>query len=262
MPALRKAVTASCLNRPLRETLLAAAEIGAEGVQFNARTELKPSDLSQTGRRQFLKLADELNLKIASLSFTSRRPFHETIDLERRITAARAAMDFAYALGTQILTLRVGRIPADAESIPYQTLVDVINGLARHGNHVGVAVAITPSGDSPSELARFLGDIADGPCGLDFDPAGFLMSGHTPVPALRELHQYIFHVQARDALQDVSGSGLEVPLGRGEIDWLEFLATLDEIAYHGWLTVNRLQGAAHAGDAARAIQYLRNLEME
>ena len=259
MPTLKKAVAAACLHLPLRETLVAAAEIGADGVQFDGRNELRPSDLSQTGRRQFLKLAAELNLALPSFRFSSRRAFHDVNDLERRIEATKAAMEFAYHLGAKILTLRIGRIPAE-DSPQYAILRDVLNGIARHGNHVGVAAAVTPSGDSPAELARLFGDVTDGPFGLDFDPAGLLMTGHQPVPLLRELHASIFHVQARDALQDVSGSGVEVPLGRGEIDWMEFVATLDEIGYRGWLTVTRTQGEDRAADAARALKYLRNID--
>jgi len=261
MPIFPKAVTAACLNRPLRETLLAAAEIGAAGLQFDVRTELRPSDLSETGRRQFLKMAAEMNLRIASLSFTTRRTFYDTADLDRRIAAAKTAMDFAYQLGANVLALRVGRIPAESESIEYLTLRDALSDIARHGNHVGVVPVITPCGDSPAELGRLLGDVTVGPAGVDFDPAGFVMTGHSPTEALRELHDRIFHVQARDALRDVAGSGIEVPLGRGEIDWLEFVATLDEIAYRGWITVNRTQGTDRAGDAARAIKYLCNLEI-
>ena len=260
MPTLKKAVTAACLNLPVRETLIAASEMGAEGVQFDVRTELRPSDLSHTGRRQFMKFLSEMNLELPSLRFSSRRAFYNANDLERRIAATKAAMDFAYQLGAKILTLRIGRIPTDADSPDYLVLREVLNGIARYGNHVGVAAAITPSGDHPVDLARLLGDITEGPLGLDFDPAGFLMSGHDPVSTLRELHQWIFHVQARDGLQDASGSGLEVALGRGEIDWLEFVATLDEIAYRGWLIVTRTQGEDRAGDAERALKYLRNID--
>lgn len=261
MPSFPKAVTAASLNRPLRESLIAAAEVGAQGLQFDARTELRPTDLSATGCRQFLKMAGEMNLRIPSLSFTTRRTFYDTSDLDRRIAAVKTAMDFAYQLGSNVLALRVGRIPTDSESIEYLTLRDALNDIARHGNHVGVAPVITPSKDAPAEMGRLLDEITTGPAGIDFDPAGFVMTGHSPIEALRALHDRIFHVQARDALQDVAGTGIEVPLGRGEIDWLEFIATLDEIAYRGWLTVTRTQGTDLAGDAARAIKYLNNIQI-
>ena len=75
MPTLKKAVAAACLHLPVRETLVAAAEIGADGVQFDVRNELRPSDLSQTGRRQFLKFAAELNLALPSFRFSSAAHF-------------------------------------------------------------------------------------------------------------------------------------------------------------------------------------------
>ncbi len=260
MSKLRKAVVAGCLKLPLREAVSAAAEIGAEGLQFDARRELTPTELSETGRRQFLKLMSEFNLTVASLSFPNRRALYDPADLDRRIAAVKSAMQFAAQLGTQVVTLRAGRIPGDADADAYVMLREVLNDIARHGNHLGVVAAITASGDSPADLARIMNDIDAGPVGIDFDPAGMVVSGHAPAAAARELHQWIFHVQARDAVQDVAGAGMEVPLGRGEVDWLEFIATLDEIGYRGWITVNRTQGEDRAGDAARAIKYLRNLD--
>ncbi len=260
MNSLRIAVAASCLNLPLREILPAAAEIGAQGLQFDARNDLRPDELSETGRRQFLKVMAESNLAVSSLSFASRRSLHNLEDLDRRIAAIKTAMQFAAHLGTQVLTLRAGRIPSDPESIGYLTLRDVMNDIVRHGNHIGVVAALTPCGDSPAELSRLLNDITTGPVGIDFDPAGLVITGHSPVKAVRELHQWVFHIQARDGLQDVDGSGIEVPLGRGELDWQEFIATLDEINYRGWITATRTTGEDRAGDVARAIKYLRSLK--
>jgi sugar phosphate isomerase/epimerase len=76
---------------------------------------------------------------------------------------------------------------------------------------------------------------------------------------LRTLHSLILHLTARDAIRDIDAGGLETALGRGEVEWVELLPLLDEINYSGWVTVNRTQGDDRAGDAARAIQYLKNV---
>lgn len=256
------ALASRCLNLPLREAVKRAAEFGAGGVQFDAREELKPGDLTETGRRQFLHGLDELGLKVASLMFPTRRTFYDEELLDARVAGAKAAMDFAWELRAKVLTARVGRIPAEKDSQDYVLLREVLSDLAQYGNHVGVTFTMTPMGDSPQVIGELIGAVKTGPLGVDFDPAAFVMGGQNPVDAFRVLHGSILHVQGRDAIRDIDAGGQEVELGRGEVDWIELLPLLDEIAYGGWVTVNRTSGSDRAGDAARAIRYLKNVGME
>ena len=259
MPLLRIAVATRCLRLPLKRSLETARQIGAGAVQIDSRNELKPSQLSETGRRQFLHGLADLDLAVASLEFPTRRPYYEQDQLEARIAATKAAMQFAYQLKASVVTARIGRVPDDPESVEHQILCEVLNDLARHGNRVGATLAVTPGGESPETLSRFLENVTEGPIGINFDPAVFIMSGHDPLAALRTLHDVIVHVQIRDALGDVDGGGLEVPLGRGEVAWDEFLAVLDEAGFRGWLTVDRTTGDDTLNDAARAIEYLKHV---
>jgi sugar phosphate isomerase/epimerase len=259
MPPLRIALATTCLKLPLRESLRAAASLAAQAVQFDARDEVRPGELTETGRRQLLHALDELGLSIASLAFPTRRSFYDEEQLDARVSAVKRALDHAWQLRARVLTVRIGKIPEDRESKPYRLLFDVVSDLARHGNQVGATLAVTPSHDSPQALNEFLGAIKTGPIGIDFDPAVFVMAGHNAAEALRALHTYVLHFTARDAIRDIDAGGLETALGRGEVDWIEILPLLDEINYAGWVTVNRTQGDDRAGDAARAIQYLKNV---
>lgn len=255
----RIAVATRCFNLPLKQALRAAADAGAQGVQFDSREELAPGSLGDTGRRQFLHELDERGLRVASLVFPTRHAFYEEDRLDARVIAVKTAMEFAWQLKSSVLTARIGKIPADANSKEHILLREVLSDLARHGNHVGVTFAITPTHDSPDALGALLGSIKTGPLGLDFDPASFAMAGHSPEQAFRTLHASVIHFQARDGLRDIDGSGLEVPLGRGEVDWVELLPLLTEISYRGWITVNRTQGDDRAGDVARGVQFLKNV---
>jgi sugar phosphate isomerase/epimerase len=262
MSPLRIAVATRALQLPLRQAVQAAHDLGAAGIQLDARNEIKPSDLSQTGRRAFLHRLDELNLAVASVGFPARRPLYDLEELDARLAAARGAMEFAWQLGARVLALRIGRIPDDAESREYDLLRSVLNDLARHGNRVGTTLAITPSRDSAESLAKLVSAINEGPVGVNFDPAAFVLAGFDPGEALRTLHDRVAHFVVRDAIRDVEGGGVEVPVGRGEVDWDEFIALVGEAEYRGWLTVDRTQGEDKRGDLARAIQFLRNVGME
>ncbi len=262
MTPLRTAIATRCLNLPLRQSLRAAASFGAKGVQFDAREELKPGELTDTGRRQLLHSLDELGLSLASLAFPARRSFYDEEQLDGRVAAAKRALEHAWQLKARVLTARIGKIPDDKESKAYRLLFDVLSDLARHGNQVGATLAITPSRDSPQALAELISAIKTGPLGIDFDPAVCIMSGHNPAETFRLLHQYVIHFTARDAVRDVDAGGVETALGRGEVEWIELLPLLDEAQYAGWVTVNRTQGEDRAGDAARAIQFLNNVLLQ
>jgi sugar phosphate isomerase/epimerase len=266
MHRLRIAVATAGFRQPLRRAIQTAAECGASGVQFDVRQELPPADFGETARRQLLHELDELGLRVASLTLPLRRPIHDQSHLDARVAALRQAMEFAWQLKSRVLTVRAGRVPDNAGATTadtpnaeeYQRYREVLADLARHGNDVGVTLCITPAGDDPATLRQLIGSISEGPLGIDFDPAGCVAARQDPTRTLRELHETVAHVQVRDALQDLDGSQ-EVPVGRGEVQWDEVLALLDEMNYAGWLTVRRTAGDDRIGDAARAVQYVRNV---
>jgi len=259
MQRLRIAVATDRFAANLREAVAMAAETGAAGLQFDARRQLKPGDLSETGRRQLLHMLGERELSVASLSFPLRRVLHDPEHLDRRIAAIKEAMQFAWDLKARVVTCRVGRVPEDAESPDRSRLREVLADLAAQGNRVGVTLSITPSGDHAAALLSFLSEIDTGPLGIDFDPAERVMSRHDPTSSLRDLHRVVAHVTVRDAVRDADGGGREVPVGRGECDWPALLAVVDEMNDSGWLTVNRTTGDDPHGDTRRAVQYLQNV---
>jgi len=249
------AIATEVFGLPLRDSVLAAADGGAQGVRFNARDELRPGDLSDTGRRQFLHLLSERDLAVASLTFPTRRALYDEDQLDARLAALRSAIEFARQLKSSILTLRIGRLPA-ADSKPYAILVDVLTDLARYGNQYGVTPCITPLSEPIDPLAALLAGIKSGPLAIDLDPAASIVAGEPAHEIYRRHHALVGHVLGRDAVKDLDGSSTEVPLGRGEVEWVELLPLLAEGEYRGWLTVTRAQGADRAGDALRAIRYL------
>ncbi len=259
MTAVRIAVATKGFGQPIRESLRTAVDVGALGVQLDLRNELRTSEFGETGRRQFLRFLDELRLTVASVSFPTRRGLYEPDRLEHRVAAIKQTMDWAYQLRTPTVTIRAGRIPSDTESLQYQMLVDVLNDLVRHGNHVGAVLALTPMGDSVEVLTSLLPQITTGPISINFDPAAFVMGGHDPMKAYRELYGVIGHIQGRDAIRDIDGQGEETVLGRGEVEWDELLALIESSDYGGWLTVDRTDGDSKTQDIARAVRYLTNL---
>lgn len=258
-PTLPLAVATRAFAQPLRLAIRHAAECGAAGVQFDLRDELTADSLTDTGRRQFLHALTESGLRIAPAYFPTRRALYAVEQLDARVSALRGAMTFASQLKTQVLTLRLGPLPTADDSPEQKTLVEVLNDLARHGNHVGVTLALAPAGESPEAWMKLLGTVTTGPVGLDFDPSSFVCSGQKVGAAFRTLHTHVVHVQARDGVRDLDGLGAETAVGRGQVDWSELLALLHEAGYRGWITAVRNQGGDRGGDVARAIEFLKDI---
>jgi sugar phosphate isomerase/epimerase len=255
---LRLALATRCLKLPLLEALRATARAGVSAVQFDVREELKPSDLSDTGLRQFKQRMGEFALEVPTVTFPTRRPLYESERLDERVAALWQAMEFGWKLGARVLTARIGRLPA-ADSREYSRLIEILADLARAGNHIGVTLAITPTQESPAELKTLLDSIKTGPLGLDLDPGGAIMAGHAPAEFVRTLYDRLLHVQVRDGVRTIDGAGVEAEVGRGQVDWPELLALLQEAVYPGWMTALRTQGDDLPGDTLRAVKFLKQM---
>lgn len=258
MPRQRIAIATAAFDQPLRTAIKTASKVGGQGLHLNARTEVRPTEYSETGLRQLLHEIRESGLSVASLAFPTRRSFYDQDQLEARVAAAKIAMEFTRKLNAKVLTLRVGTIP-DPDSNEYRLLVDVLNELARHGNHVGTTLSITPTREQPEKLLQLVESVVEGHVNIDFDPARFAMAGIKASDAFSQLHKQVGHIRIRDGVRDIDGGGMEVPVGRGDVDWDELLAMIEQSGYGGWSTVERTTGDDRILDTHQAVQFVNNV---
>jgi sugar phosphate isomerase/epimerase len=87
MRPLPIAVATRCLGQPLKPALVLAAQLGAAGVQLDCRNELKPDELSATGRRELMHRVEEMRLSITSLDFPLKRGLLDPDRLDARVAA-------------------------------------------------------------------------------------------------------------------------------------------------------------------------------
>lgn len=253
------ALQTRCLAQSLKQALHTASRLGYEGVQIDARQELPPAELSDTGLRQLRKLLDDLNVRVASVAFPTRRGFADPDDLQRRMEATMAAMRLASRLGAGVLVMAPGPLPA-ADTGERSTLLESLTALAAHGGRLGVLPALACPDAVPAELADLVGALPEGLAGVDVNPADLIGRGRAPREFVAALGSRIVHVYANDAVSGLGGSGAtDVQLGRGLADFPELLGALEEFGYRGWLTVQRRNSTRTADDVADAIEYLRAL---
>ena len=86
------------------------------------------------------------------------------------------------------------------------------------------------------------------------------MHGFDPLESARALRDKIVHTHARDCRRaSASRAAQEVPLGAGDIDWLSYLETLEEIGYQGWLVIERESGDKRIEDIESGVSFSRRL---
>lgn len=258
MQQFHLAVATRCFVEPLLLSLKSAADLNVQGVQFDIRNEVRSAELTETGRRDLLHQLSEHGLKVASTTFPLNHPLYEQDRIDVRVAAIREAMKFAYLLKAPTLCIRVGRIPSEEQVKDRALLIEVLSDLARHANHVGTVIAVTPTNDTADQLRSLIEQIKTGPIGIDFDPAHFAMTGRSVSESLRALHNLVMHVQLRDGVHGIDG-GQEETVGHGNVDWAEVLALLGEMDYRGWMTAIRNQGDDRPTDLVRALKYVRKM---
>lgn len=260
MVGFRIAAQAASFAQPFRKSLHTIAQLGCDGVQIDVRNDVRPAELSDTGLRQLRKMLDDLNLRVGSVAFLTRRGLSSRQQLQERVEAATASMQFASKLGAKIIVTSLGSLP-DAENSDERTILeDVLDTLATQSHRLGVRVALQPAETSPQVLRSFLESLPEGAAWLDLHPARLLTHGHSPREFVEAAGAHIAHVHAVDAVRDLSsGTSEEVQLGRGTVDFPEILGLLEEHGYRDWITIERRNSSQPAEDIGNAVQYLRSL---
>ena len=73
---LKIGIQLASLRLPFKKALHTAAELGADGIEIDARNTLKPQELSRTGLRQLRKTLDDRNLRVCAIGFPTRRGYN------------------------------------------------------------------------------------------------------------------------------------------------------------------------------------------
>lgn len=254
-----------------------AALLGAQGIQvYSVSGEMAPENMNGAARREFLDFVKSHGLVISALcgdlgsgGFIDPKRNVEKIERSKRI------LELAKELETEIVTTHIGVVPEDPGHDRYKVMQEACFALSQYADELGAHFAIETGPEKADTLKGFLDGLGSTGVAVNLDPANLVMvTGDDPVKAVYTLRDYIVHTHAKDGRQifykapeivyglerDVTGLGesfLEVPLGEGDVDFPAYLRALDEIGYHGFLTIEREVGSDPAADIAKAVGFLR-----
>jgi sugar phosphate isomerase/epimerase len=180
----------------------------------------------------------------------------------RRVELLRRAVDIAADLGSAVVSLWSGILPADATV--EEGWARLLTGLAEvlpHAAHAGVTLAFEPE---PGMFISRLADVAEVRSRLG-EPAELRVTldvGHLrcneydePEVCVRLAGDHLAHVQIDDMRRGVHE---HLELGEGEVDFPPVLAALQDTGYRGLVAVE-LPRHGHAAPAVarRSISALR-----
>ena len=265
-------------RQPVPVALRKAREIGAKGIQMYAVSgDLAPENLVGEKRKEFLDMVKSEGLVISALCGDLGKGFHNPELNPGLIEKSMRILDLAKDLGTDIVTTHIGVVPADPGHDRYKVMQEACFRLAEYADSLDAHFAIETGPEESATLKQFLDGLHSTGVAVNMDPANLVMvTGDDPVQAVHNLKDYIVHTHAKDGVRNyyrapeevyglvesemlASPSFTEVPLGKGGVDFRNYLKALDEIGYHGFLTIEREVGDDPEGDIRLAVDFLNGL---
>jgi sugar phosphate isomerase/epimerase len=240
------------LGMPFSRAVNLAAELKADAVEIDAQGEITPENLSGTGLREVRKMLTDRRLRVAAVTFRTRRGYGTPDELDRRVAATKAAMELASRLAAPLVVNAIGPIPSDDDPAGRQLLRDVLSDLGRFGNRVGATLAAETGSESGSQLAHLLAELPEQYVVVAMNPGKLMAGGFSPLDAIADLGRWIRYVQATDARRKEP-----IALGRGDADFPALLAALSEHGYRGDFAIGCTSTHDSKRELADAMAQLR-----
>ncbi len=272
------------LRCPLETGIPRARELGADGIQIYAVSPYLDMLNDSPDKLKILKETAEKNGLVFSAvcSDLGGHGFSDPPGNPERIEKTRRIMEASRIFNTHVLTTHIGVVPSDRNSKLYAEVVETLQTVGALAADNGMVLAIETGPESPEQLNQFLLDVDHKNIGVNMDPANLVMVQNAdPAAAVRLLGKYIVHTHAKDGIhfqdcdpkrvydafaeggfdQLVAETGelfREVELGKGQVDWNEYLKALREVGYDGFLTIEREVGSHPEKDIADAVRFLKS----
>lgn len=273
---------------PFEEGLVKAAEVGAQGIQlYVVDGEMKYDTFDDAKVERIKNLLKKNGLVISALcGDLGGHGFERKDENAWKVPASKAIADLAVRLGTKVVTTHIGVVPEstdnklnpDVNCEAYQNMKAACREIGEYAASKGITFAIETGPEPAERLKQFLDDVGSKGFGVNMDPANLVMCCDVdPVQAVYTLGKYIVHTHAKDGkgfifnprkvytffaeggIEDLRLSDyfLEVPLGEGNVPFPAYLKALEDIGYHGFLTVERECGANPYADIQKAVNFLK-----
>jgi sugar phosphate isomerase/epimerase len=252
----------------IKESFEEVAKLGMRTCQVSCTAELmidrlKPKDIR--------RVSEEFGIEISSFFLVFKGQIYNRIEgvstvgfipeeyRTRRLKLAEKFSDMIYEIGVKSITSHVGAIPNDEKSPLYLGFVPVMKKFVEYCQRNGQIFCFETGQELPSTLKRLIADIGNNAY-VNLDPANLILYGMAyPLDAVEILGEYVRGMHAKDAFwpnRDES-LGIEVPVGKGEVDFPLLISRLKEKGFQGPITIEReISGEQQKKDILEAKKFL------
>jgi L-ribulose-5-phosphate 3-epimerase len=180
-----------------------------------------------------------------------------------RIDALKETSDFAKLLNIGRIQTHCGFIPEDPNDPLYEESVLAIRELAEHCAGNGQNFLMETGQETPITMLRTIKDVDRPNLGVGLDTANLILYGKAnPVDAIKVLGPHIQAMHAKDGKwpTDPARLGQEVLIGKGDVDFLQVLTSLNKLGYKGAVTIEReTSGPQQIADVRAEKIYLERI---
>lgn len=182
-----------------------------------------------------------------------------------RVEIAMQIADFASWLGAPGIGIHVGFVSENWDSADFASAVVTVRELADHCAGRGISMNLETGQETADTLLQLIRTVDRPNLHVNFDPANMIMYGSgEPLEALRKVGGHVKSCHCKDATRSNQPGrewGVEAPLGQGDVDIEQFVATLAELDYEGPLTIEReISGEKQIADIKAGVELLRDIK--
>ncbi|MBP1966434.1 sugar phosphate isomerase/epimerase family protein [Paenibacillus aceris] len=257
----------------LKQFIEKASRLGFESVEFAAkRPHCSPLDLDKEQRQEIKQLLEEKGLELACIaSYHDFSAFFEHKDMaymEKELLYMKSIIELASDLGCSLVRTYTGYFK---EGIPYRSQWDAcVKGIkesaqmaAPYGITIGVQNHSCIASD-PESLLDFMAEVNEPNAKVVLDAPfidnhfrpmretvlqfkGMIVHTHLTDYIRREKYKYVSETVTFDK------NGIEmisIPIGKGSINYEEFIAALHEVGYQGSLSYEMCSPLVGGGSEA------------
>lgn len=163
----------------------------------------------------------------------------------------------------------------------WKTMMDHLKGIFKKANEYGVRPVIHPHAggyiEFADEIEAIVRDIPYEMAGLCLDTGHLYYSGMDPAEWLKKYADKLDYVHFKDVNEEVyqkvlakhirffegCGEGAMCPIGKGSLNYPEIKATLEEIGYNGYVTIEQERDPRNSDtslrDVKESVTYLKSV---
>ncbi|HAN21013.1 MAG: hypothetical protein A2Y15_08125 [Clostridiales bacterium GWF2_36_10] len=236
------------------DSIKAASDLGVSGVQkYMTEGEFAAENMTTAKINEIKDIMSSNGLVFSAICGDFGLDFDNStvVDKSKRI------LEKAKELGCNIVTTHIGHL-FETEDKRMEIMRKNALELAVYADSIGSYFAAETGTEKAPVMKAFLDSLGAKGLRVNYDPANLVMvAADDPVQGVYVLKDYIVHTHAKDGIRTGEKSWLEVPLGKGGVDWDKYLAALNDVGYKGYLTIEREVGESPAVDIKMAVDFLK-----